>query len=554
MRIGLVTILLASASGAAFAADIEAPSRIEAVTVHPDGAAVTRKAAIELPAGPSVVILRGLSPTIDPASIRVEGEADAPLVIGSVETRIAPGEARAAADERRLDDLRAERDRIAGQIEAAEGKRRAIEVYAKASPEKLSAEAKPLDVERWSAAWDAVGDGLARVIEQIRTLRASQRALEAEISALERGRPQPGPPGAPRRDVAIALEAGAPLKGALTIAYRVAGASWKPSYDVRLDTGGRDRKPSLEMVRRAQVTQRTGESWTDVALTVSTVRAARGVAAPDLPPLVVNLFDPTVVPEAARSARGKAASDAAQRLEAPAPSPRAMAAAPAAVPAVEQMAELDAGEFQSAFRVAGPVSVSADGAPRSVALGARRAEPTVTVKATPALDQTAYLEASFANAEDAPVLPGDAALHRDGVYVGRGRLGLVAPGDRIELGFGADDRVKIVRAPVKRKENEPGWIGNQKTEQREFKTSIRNLHDAPVRISVLDRMPISENSAVTIEALPGTPPTEKIVADKRGVMSWTWDYQPGEQKEIRMGYRMKWPADRDIVMDGIPLR
>ena len=363
MRIDLVILLLASAASPALAADIEATSRIEAVTVYPDGAAVSRKAAIELPQGASVVILRGLSSTIDPASIRVEGEADGPLTIGSVETRIAPGDARPAADERRLEELRAERDRTAGQIEAQEGKRRAIEVYAKASPEKLSADAKPLDIDRWSAAWDAVGDGLARVNEQLRVLRASQRALDAEIAALERGRPQPGPPGAPRRDVAIALEAGAPLKGALRIAYRVGGASWKPSYDLRLDTGGRDRKPTLEFVRRAQVMQRTGEAWTDVALTVSTVRAARGSAAPELPPLVVNLFEPPVAYEGARASRNKGV-DALQRQEAPAmpqnalpPAPRAMAAA---TPAAEQFAELDAGEFQSAFRAAGTVSVSAE--------------------------------------------------------------------------------------------------------------------------------------------------------------------------------------------------
>ena len=79
---------------------------------------------------------------------------------------------------------------------------------------------------------------------------------------------------------------------------------------------------------------------------------------------------------------------------------------------------------------------------------------------------------------------------------------------------------------------------------------MRNLHDAPLRISVVDRAPVSENTAVTVEALPGTPPTEKAIADKRGVMGWTWDYAPGEQKEIRFGYRLKWPADRDIVMDG----
>ena len=65
-----------------------------------------------------------------------------------------------------------------------------------------------------------------------------------------------------------------------------------------------------------------------------------------------------------------------------------------------------------------------------------------------------------------------------------------------------------------------------------------------------DQIPVSENTAITIEPTGITPPTEKVVADKRGVMAWGWDYQPGEQKEIRLGWRMKWPADREVVIQG----
>jgi hypothetical protein len=44
-----------------------------------------------------------------------------------------------------------------------------------------------------------------------------------------------------------------------------------------------------------------------------------------------------------------------------------------------------------------------------------------------------------------------------------------------------------------------------------------------------------------------TKPTEPTVDDKRGVMAWTYDYAAGEQKEIRLAYRVKWPSDRDVI-------
>lgn len=558
MRRALVVLLLSGISTAALAADLEALSKADAVTVYPDGAAVTRTVSVALPAGATTLVLRGLSGSIDPASVRVQGQGDGAMAIGSVETRPSQADARPALDpelEKRISALKADRDGVAGQIEAAELKKKAIETFAQASPEKLGSEAKPLEIDRWSAAWDAVGDGAARVNEALRGLRTKARDLDEQIAALEQSRPRIAPPSSPRRDLLIAIETTGAVNGALTVTYRVAAANWRPVYDARLETGGKDRKPSLELVRRAQVTQRTGEDWSDVALSVSTIRAARGTQAPDVPPLTVNVFDPQVVAlDAARSQQNKLMMERAAPPAAPSLAAPRRDAAPAPVEAVEQVAQLDAGDFQASFRVAGRVTVPRDGAAKSFLLGSRKVEPGLLAKVVPALDETAYLEASFANEDEAPILPGDVALHRDGFYVGKGRLKLVAPGDKLDLGFGADDRIKVTRAPVKRKENEPSWIGSTKTDQREFKTTIRNLHDTPLRIAVIDRIPVSENSSITVEPLPGTPPTEKIIADKRGVMGWTWDYQAGEQKEIKLGYRLKWPADRDIAIDGAPLR
>ena len=83
---------------------------------------------------------------------------------------------------------------------------------------------------------------------------------------------------------------------------------------------------------------------------------------------------------------------------------------------------------------------------------------------------------------------------------------LTVPGDTVELGFGADDKVKVTRVPLRRRENEPSWIGQTKTDLREFKTTVKNLHAQPIRITVVDRLPFSENAAIQIEQLRETTP------------------------------------------------
>lgn len=542
----------------ASAAEVELASRIDRVTVFPDGAGVTRLAPLDLPAGISTLILRGLPAAIDPASLRVAGEGASALSIVAIDVRLVPGEARPVIDaalEDKIRSLREEREAASGRLAAFEIKRASIERYAQASPERLGNEGKPMDVAQWSAAWDAVGTAMARVNEDIRVSRARIRDLDTEIVALERARPKGQGAGAPRHDVAIAVEAGGLVKGRIEISYRVAGAGWRAVYDARLETGSTGSKPSLELVRRAQINQRTGEDWTGVALTVSTVKATRGTAAPDLPPLQVAYLDTFLAErDAMRRAEASQRQMARGRLDdlakttALAPG-SVMPAAPVAevVQAVEQGAMAEAGAYQASFKVPGRVDVPRDGSTKTLRLSARTLAPTLAVKTTPVLDETAYLEAGFTHDEEVPLLPGEVALHRDGAFIGKGLLAPVAPGDKVSLGFGADDRVKVSRVPVRRQESDGTFLNSSRSDLRDFKISVKNLHGFPVKVTVMDRIPYSEVSTLTVEQLAQTtPPTEKQVGDKRGVMAWTYEMAPGSEKDIRVAYRLRWPADKEI--------
>ncbi len=549
-----IAALLAAAP--ALSAQMQATSSIDAVTVYPDAATVTRIAEIDLPAGATSLVFADLPNAIDPGSLRVEGAANGQLGIGAVESRVsaAPVAPVNNALETKIKALRGEREGVQSALDALEAKKAMITRFGQTSPEKLSPDAAPLDIEKWSSAWDAVGKGLKQTGEDLRLARASLRDLDEQIRTLEQARQRPRPNAGPHRDVVVELEAGAPLKGRVSLTYRVAGAGWRPIYDALLDTGAASRKPSLELVRRASITQRTGEDWTGVSLSVSTVQARRGVQPPEMDTQRLAFWEPVPARPMARGQTFQknevgAVSDQRLREDLPASAP-----APEALkPAQEQQADLQGNAYQAAFRIPGRVDVPTDGSTRNVRIGSRALEVDLTAKTVPALDQTAYLTARFVNEEDAPLLAGDISIHRDGMFVGRGRLGFAAPGDSADLAFGADDRIRVSRVPVRRKENEPTWFGQTKTEIREYKTIVRNLHDFAVKVNVVDQIPISENNAIVIEQLPATTtPTEKIVADRRGVMGWTYTVAAGEAKEIRLAYRMKWPADRDVVFQNVP--
>jgi uncharacterized protein (TIGR02231 family) len=548
MRAAAISLIAFAAALPAVAAETDVASRIDAVTIYPDAAIVTRLAEVDAPAGDSVLTFHNLPLGLDPASLRVEGAAAAAVTIGAVETRVAPAEAETADDAltAKIAELRAQRAEAQTTIDALQGERAMIVRFSQSGPEKLSPDSKPLDVADWPAAWDAVETALAKVGAELRPALDKARDLDERIAALEAQQKKPRP-NAAGRVVTVAVNAAAAARVSLSLSYRVAGVGWTPLYDAALktdDSGG----PNLTLTRRAAIAQSTGEDWSDVGLTVSTARVARAVDVANLPGQRIDFWQPGVAvsvhdfPTAKRAPATAAASDMATYAASSAPPPAPIAARDAA-------AQLQASAYTAAFKAPGRVTLASDGSQKSFVLGRVVVQPTLSVKTAPSVDPIAYVEAHFIDSEDAPILPGRVALIRDGAFVGEGRLGFVAPGDGVDLGFGGDDKVRVDRAPTDRKENEPTWFTQTKIETREFLTSVKNLHAFPVKVEVIDRLPVSENAAIVVELSPATtPPTDEQVGDKRGVMSWTLDLKPGEAKDVRFAYRMKWPADREVVL------
>ncbi|WP_284177622.1 mucoidy inhibitor MuiA family protein [Rhabdaerophilum sp. SD176] len=535
---------IALAASPAFAATIDAPSRLQDVTVYPDAATVRRMLEIDIPAGEHELRIDDLPAMIDPASLRVEGEGSDRLVIGNVDlsSRARTGEAGKPETRQKLAALRRERDRLQDRIDAAEGKKQMIQRAGSGE----GSQGKPLDPDQWMKAWDLVGKGLQGVNEEMRGLRDSLEKVEAEMAVLE----QESARIAPRHDTArvamIAVQASASLRAKLTLTYRVNAAGWRPVYDARLST--QSGQPQFEWVRRAMIRQQTGEDWANARVTLSTVMVRRGTQAPDLRGEKIAFWERPVprsapvpmsaapVPEA--MVAGQLRMDAA-RKEAPG-SDRNVAAE-------EAQARMETGGFQTEFRLPGTVTLPSGMGERSVRLGADRPDIKLTLRSAPVLDPTAYLDVSFRAAGEAPILPGEVLLTRDGAFVGKGRVPLVAPGDQARLGFGADDRVTVRRVPVSRQAREPGLLGSTRTEDSQFRTVVKNLHAFPVEIHVEDRIPVSEDQAITVERLPEmTKPDLEAPDDRRGVVAWTLALKPQEERALVTAYRLRWPAAKEI--------
>ena len=210
-------------------------------------------------------------------------------------------------------------------------------------------------------------------------------------------------------------------------------------------------------------------------------------------------------------------------------------------------AQIETQAFQAVYSIAGRVTVPATGEAKRVQIDEASLDPALMVRTVPKREQKAYLYAKVAMARGTPILPGQVSLFRDATFVGNGRLPQLAPGEEHELGFGSDDNVRVRHTVAEEKRAESGIISASKTDTRNYRITVKSMHERPIAVTVLDQIPVSQNNDIKVELLGKTAPTKRNVDDKRGVLAWEMKVAPDEEKVVEFGYRTTWPAAKKVT-------
>ena len=89
-------------------------------------------------------------------------------------------------------------------------------------------------------------------------------------------------------------------------------------------------------------------------------------------------------------------------------------------------------------------------------------------------------------------------------------------------------------------------IGSNQTQTVAWKFSVRNTRPEPVVLTLADQLPVSRNSAIAVSA-------EELSGgqlDKEsGIVTWRLELKPGEQRELRLRYAVKYPKGRSLTIE-----
>jgi len=536
----LCTLILLPTYGAA--RDLQpVDNRIDRVTVFLDRAEITRRITLTLPAGDNTVLIPELPAQLVADSLRASGRGPAGLTIATVETRRVFGEKVAQEQERKLREqlqsLKDEKEQLNGRSKALDTQAKFIEQLATMPSEKDKNGNRQFAPEKWTTAWQTIGKGMAETNQARVALQQQQRELDekirkvkSELDQLQTGR---------RDSITAAIQVASKNSGKaeFDLTYQLGGASWTPIYDASLDT----EKGDIALTQAAHVRQNTGEDWQQAQLTVSTARPSDGAAMPELQPWWIDFMR-------LLKQKQKPAPVEMKKYEAREPEAAGVLSfSPNLAEMMETEAQPQVSEFSVRYRIPGRVSVPADNSRQRFVLTKETLHSKLAARLAPKLDPRAFLYAELDYQGDNPLLPGQWRLQRDGTFVGTQENEALRPGEQLSLAFGADDAIEVDYKQLKDKRGKQGLIRREQRVERRYRIQATNHHRRTMPITVFDQLPVSRDESIKVELLEeGTPPSEKDVKDKPGVLAWKETLKPQQKQTIDFGYAVSYPLDRKV--------
>jgi uncharacterized protein (TIGR02231 family) len=327
------------------------------------------------------------------------------------------------------------------------------------------------------------------------------------------------------------------------ISYFTQRAGWIATYDMRIASADN----SFKLGYKASVNQNTGLDWKQVKLTLSTSNPNLGNTYPTLNPLFLQMYNPEVYNQM-RSRSAAANYNRAQSMKEVVVTELA-----GKVPGVQvdddkqsdvgNYLTLNESQLNTSFEISIPYDIPSDGKSYSVAIKEQKINATYKHYAIPKLDKDAFLLAEISDWESLDLIPGDAHIIMDNVYLGKSFIDPNTTTDTLNLSLGRDKRVAVKRLLVK-EFSKSKVRGDNKTEMFTFEITVKNNKNKDVVMLLKDQFPISQIKEVVVK-LEDTGGAE--VNEELGTLNWKISLKAGENKKYRFSYTVTYPKDKKLA-------
>lgn len=323
------------------------------------------------------------------------------------------------------------------------------------------------------------------------------------------------------------------------VSYFTTNAGWIPTYDLRVKTIDN----SMKLSYKAAVTQTTGIDWKNVKLSLSTSNPNQGNTIPVLNPWFLHLYVPALYNKMNEKTVAISKMPLAKEMIILSEDDYKKQEEPVNdVANVEAYTTINESKLFISFDIDLPYDIPSDGKAYSVDIKDEQVKASYKHFAIPKLDTDAFLVADISDWEKLNLLPGDANIIMDNVYIGKSFINPNSTVDTLALSLGRDKRIAVKRTLIKEL-TKSKIKGDNKSETFTYDITIRNNKKQPIDIILKDQYPLSNVKEVEVTLV------EKSNADvnaETGFLTYNVKLEAGESKKYRFSYTVKYPRDKVI--------
>ena len=314
----------------------------------------------------------------------------------------------------------------------------------------------------------------------------------------------------------------------LDINYLTNNASWSPFYDLRAD----NINSPINLMYKAKVVQNTGIDWKKVKLTLSSGNPNQNNTAPILqawflrfgyPRTYGYTNDDTKMNEVVVTAYGIKKDSASQS-------------------SISNYTNINENQLNVSFDIDIPYDILSNGKAHSVALKDLKLPATYKYYAVPKAEKEAFLLAEISEYSKFNLLPGEANIIFEGMYVGKTMINPNQTSDTLNLSMGRDKKIAIKREKNADKSGTK-FLSGYKEQTFTYDITIKNNKKEAIEMLLKDQYPISTDKEITIELLDNGKAKVNL---ETGILTWDIKLGAGETKKFRISYKVKYPKDKFI--------
>ena len=313
----------------------------------------------------------------------------------------------------------------------------------------------------------------------------------------------------------------------LDINYLTNNASWSPFYDLRAN----NINSPINLMYKAKVVQNTGIDWKKVKLTLSSGNPNQNNTAPILQAWFLRfgyprnygyINDDTKMNEVVVTAFGIKKDKTESSLS--------------------NYTTINENQLNVSFDIDIPYDILSNGKAHSVALKDLKLPATYKYYAVPKAEKEAFLLAEISEYSKFNLLPGEANIIFEGMYVGKTMINPNQTSDTLNLSMGRDKKIAIKREKIADKSGTK-FLSGYKEQTFTYDITIKNNKKEAIEMLLKDQYPISTDKEITIELLDNG---KAKVNPETGILTWDVKLGAGETKKFRISYKIKYPKDKFI--------